>query len=176
MNENWVNPLEPDENIDAIIYRWDHPALTEPALEVESFDEELARLAGTMIKTMRQGRGAGLAANQVGVTAKMFVCMGLDSTVPLIVVNPVIIECELPRRKAIEGCLSIPGYSFRVPRYEAVTVRAQNLSGEEFVADAEGFEAQVFQHEIDHLHGMLLIDRLPSTEAKRAYRALRREG
>lgn len=174
MSENSASPQEPDARIDALIYRWDHVCLKTPGEWVEEFDGALFELAQLMIKIMRQARGVGLAANQIGHEENMFVCNSLDSTTPLVVINPEIVEMELPRKKVKEGCLSIPNIGFDIPRYEQVTILGQNLDGKVFEADAVGFEAQVLQHETDHLNGKLLIDRLSSTESKRAYRYLRK--
>jgi peptide deformylase len=130
--------------------------------DIENIDSHLQQLVDNMIETMHCARGVGLAANQVGVSRRLCV---VDLTikedkVPLIVlVNPVIIEKE-GMIDAEEGCLSIPGYLASIKRAEKIFVKSFNREGKEMEIEAEGLLARALQHEIDHLEGLLLIDRM----------------
>jgi peptide deformylase len=147
------------------------PVLREKAQPVMSFDDELAALAERMTGIMRDAPGIGLAATQVGVVRRLLVYRIEDETHAL--VNPeveaVVDEAEI----AEEGCLSVPGIVVPVERPLVVDVRAQDLHGERLEFTAEGLEARVIQHELDHLDGVLIIDRTTRQERAKALRALR---
>jgi peptide deformylase len=142
------------------------PVLQEKCREVDQLDSEVSNLIDDMIETLGSVPGrAGLAASQVGVLKSLFVYdIGYG---PRCLVNPELIEtdneiiCE-------EGCLSIPGVSVSLPRFERVKVRCQTPSGHNIVLESRGFTAQVIQHECDHLEGVMIIDRCDSEEKKRA--------
>ena len=138
------------------------PVLRQRALPVETFDDTLRGLAEDMRETMRAYRGVGLAANQVGVLQRLLVIdVPLDDErhAALTLVNP-----ELAERKGStvdeEGCLSIPGLFDDVRRAERLHVRARDLDGQLLEFDAEDYLARVIQHEVDHLDGVLFVDRL----------------
>ena len=133
------------------------PVLREPTEEVTSFDEELKSLADEMLETMYASDGIGLAGPQVGISKKIAVIEYKGEKYVLI--NPVIFE----REGAIiveEGCLSFPGIYEKVEAPELIKVEYQDVNGDHFEKNVDGFLACVFSHEIDHLNGKLLIDRV----------------
>ncbi|RME38151.1 MAG: peptide deformylase [Deltaproteobacteria bacterium] len=138
-----------------------HPVLKQVAEPVTSFDEELKKLAEDMLETMYAAPGVGLAAPQVGVSRRLIVldCAPKEQRQPIVAVNPVILDGEGSCCEE-EGCLSVPGYYARVERKQKVRVRFQDLAGQEREMEAEGLWAVCFQHEIDHLDGILFVDHL----------------
>lgn len=122
-----------------------------------TFDEKLATLLDDMAETMYKAEGVGLAAPQVGILRRICVVDVGDGLIELI--NPVITE-KSGYQVGNEGCLSVPDRFEEVKRPMNVTVRAQNRKGENIVIKAEGFKARAFCHEIDHLDGILYIDRI----------------
>ncbi len=124
---------------------------------VEKFDLRLRILLKDMADTMYKAEGVGLAAPQVGILRRAVVVDVGDGLIEL--VNPEIIRTE-GEQSGAEGCLSVPGRSGVVTRPNIVTVRAQNRNGEVFEATAEGFLARAFCHEIDHLDGILYVDKM----------------
>jgi len=121
-----------------------------------TFDEKLATLLDDMAETMYEAEGVGLAAPQIGILRRVCVVDVGDGLIELI--NPVIIE-KSGSQIGSEGCLSVPERFGEVERPMTVTVRAQNRNGENVVITAEGFKARAFCHEIDHLDGILYIDK-----------------
>jgi len=150
------------------------PVLRKRAHEVKRFDADLATLVQDMAETMRHSNGVGLAAPQVGITARVIVVeTPQDEDEPgsgrlYTVINPKIARASKEMLDGLEGCLSIPGYVGEVTRHAAVTVKGQGIEGRKVRFKAQGFVARVFQHEIDHLHGVLYIDKL--TEPDRLWR------
>jgi peptide deformylase len=143
--------------------------LRKKAQKVQKFDASLHTLLDDMLDTMLAGHGIGLAAPQVNVSQQVIVVrlpdddaaikeFGIDAGVLYEVVNPKIIRTSHDTVDGIEGCLSIPELLGTVCRYESVVVRAQDRNGNEIRIRAQGWLARVFQHEIDHLHGVLFID------------------
>lgn len=122
-----------------------------------TFDDKLATILDDMAETMYKAEGVGLAAPQVGLLRRICVVDVGDGLVEL--VNPVIIE-ESGSQKGSEGCLSVPDRFEEVERPMNVTVRAQDRNGNNIVIKAEGFKARAFCHEIDHLNGILYIDKV----------------
>ena len=147
------------------------PVLKSRAAPVKSFDEALARLSEDMLATMREQEGVGLAANQVGRLKQIFVA-GLEDE-EYVIVNPEIESASDETVTDPEGCLSIPGISVEVERPTGVTVSGQNVSGAPIRIEATGLLARVFQHEIDHLNGVLILDRTDRESRKAAMRELR---
>lgn len=146
------------------------PVLRERAREVEAFDEALRRLVQDMIETMQEAPGIGLAAPQVGRSIRLMVFdIGEE---PQAVVNPVLSNAG-GEQVGEEGCLSLPGLYFPVKR--ALTVHAEGLDpdGKPVSFEAEDLLARVFQHEVDHLDGVLFIDRLSKEDRRGALAALR---
>lgn len=146
------------------ILHYPNPLLAERSLPVETFDEELRQLAADMAETMYDAPGVGLAAPQVGVLKRLAVidCSGSEAPADLIVaVNPEIVAREGEYLEE-EGCLSVPGYFARVARSARVTLRYQDLDGQPREREADELLAVAIQHEIDHLDGILFVDRLSS--------------
>jgi len=147
------------------------PVLKTRAAAVEDFDESLERLAAEMLDTMREREGVGLAANQVGRLKRILVSAIEDEE--FLLVNPVIEEVAETTEAASEGCLSIPGIQVEVERPTAVTISGKDVSGEPIRIEAEGLLARVFQHEVDHLDGVLMLDRTDRASRKAAMREWR---
>ncbi len=141
------------------------------ATPVKDFDESLEHLAEEMMRVMREAEGVGLAANQIGRLKRVFVAAHEDEEYAI--VNPVIEERSETTEKDIEGCLSIPETRVEVERPTAVTVSGQDPSGEPVSIEAEGLLARIFQHEIDHLDGVLILDRTDRESRKNAMREMR---
>ncbi len=138
------------------------PILNRVAEKVEVFDEELTRLAAEMHRIMISAPGVGLAAPQVGAAIQMAivdVSVGEDPDQLHILINPTICETE-GSQKGEEGCLSFPDITTVVERPYRVLIQAQDLAGNPFELQAEGFLARAFCHEIDHLKGVLMTDRI----------------
>jgi peptide deformylase len=159
--------------------------LRQKALPIErhEVDDALRKLAEDMAETMYDEPGIGLAATQVGV-AKRLVVMDLDWTEegerrPRVLLNPELIVTEGKAVSEGEGCLSVPDFKSDVERHARVVVRARNLEWEEVEFDATELEAYCFQHEIDHLDGILFIDRISKLKrelyVRRRKKQLRRE-
>lgn len=145
------------------IIRYGEPVLETPAKDVEEIDEKIRELVANMLDTMYAADGIGLAANQVGVPKRVAVIdpsLGEDLDEVIVLINPEIVESAEEEESETEGCLSFPEIQFEVSRSVKVSVKAINLEGEEVVHDVEGMMARVFQHEIDHLNGVLFIDYL----------------
>ena len=154
------------------------PVLRVRCPEVEVFDDELRQLVDDMVETMHMAPGVGLAAPQVGVEKRLAVVdtsVGEDPEMLWILINPEIVHQE-GREVDTEGCLSIPSFSEKVTRPQHVTVKAQNLDGEEFELETSDFEARAICHELDHLDGILFVDHLRGLRRDRARRHLRRTG
>ena len=147
------------------------PVLKSRAAPVETFDDNLARLADDMLETMRAYEGVGLAANQVGRLKRILVAALEDEEV--VVVNPVIEDKSEEIEKDTEGCLSIPEIQVEVERPVAVTVSGRGLSGEPVRIEARDLLARILQHEIDHLDGVLILDRTDRESRKAAMREFR---
>ena len=147
------------------------PVLKTRATPVESFDDSLSYLAEEMLATMREHEGVGLAANQVGRLKRVLVAALEDRE--YVIVNPIIEEASDTTGKELEGCLSIPGIQVEVERPAAVTISAQDASGAPLRLEASGLLARIFQHEIDHLDGVLILDRTDRESRKAAMREMR---
>lgn len=135
----------------------DDPILRKTSRSVLDFDKKLSDLIDDMIDTMYEADGCGLAAPQVGILRR--ICVVDVGEGPIEMVNPVIIE-ESGVQEEAEGCLSLPGEYGVTRRPMKVTVRAQNRKGETFTVSGEGLKARAFCHEIDHLNGILYIDKV----------------
>lgn len=138
--------------------------------KVTRFNDNLRALVEDMAETMRSSNGVGLAAPQVGISERVIVVeTPKEEEEPgsgrlYAVINPEIVRASQEQVDGIEGCLSIPGYVGEVTRHEAVTIKGQDLQGRKIRIKAQGFLARVFQHEIDHLEGVLFIDRLTAPD------------
>ncbi|MDQ3251442.1 MAG: peptide deformylase, partial [Actinomycetota bacterium] len=147
------------------------PVLKTRAAPVDSFDESLVRLTQDMLSTMRDNEGVGLAANQVGRLKRVFVAAIEDDE--YVIVNPVLSDWSETTESAQEGCLSIPGILVDVERPTGVTVSGQDLSGEPLQIEASDLLARVLQHEVDHLDGVLILDRTDRPSRRAAMREWR---
>jgi peptide deformylase len=147
------------------------PVLRETAAPVTVFDDSLAQLAERMLRIMRDAPGIGLAAPQIGVVKRLIV-YGTDDE-PRVLANPEVTWRSDEVEAGDEGCLSVPGVTVPVERAVRVRVHADDLRGAPLDLEAEGLEARVIQHEIDHLLGALILERTSRKERARALRELR---
>jgi peptide deformylase len=161
------------------IVKYGHPALRQKGTQVKKIDAKIRQLAKDMLETMDNANGVGLAAQQVGVPIQLAVIdvtgvedrpstlsidgkeVNLEEHMPLILLNPVL-ELAAEREEGIEGCLSFPEITAEIARSRHVKVRATDLDGQEMVFEATGLLCRALQHEVDHLHGILFIDRMKS--------------
>jgi peptide deformylase len=157
----------------AHVVKWGDPVLKSKASPVESFGPELRAEVERMIAIMRDGMGVGLAATQLGVLRRLLVFQAGPDAEPAALVNPEIEWLSDDVVVAEEGCLSLPRVSMDVERPLFVRVSGQDVEGEPIVIEAAGLEARVLQHEIDHLEGILILDRTTRPQRKGALRALR---
>ena len=149
------------------------PVLRATALPVERFDEALQREVQRMGALMHDALGVGLAATQLGVLHRVLVYRAYPEDPLTALVNPVIEWRSEELEAAEEGCLSLPGVHVEVERAAGVRVRARDERGDELEVEAEGLTARVIQHEIDHLDGVLILDRISREARKEAMRAMR---
>lgn len=146
------------------------PVLRTVATNVEEIDGKLAKLADDMLVTMYEEPGIGLAAPQVGVQRRFFVYDYGDG--PQVLINPDIVESD-GEWVYEEGCLSVPGLSWEIVRPKQIHIVGFDLDGNEVSIEADELEARLYQHEMDHLNGVLLVDHLDDDERKSAMRILR---
>jgi peptide deformylase len=157
----------------AYVRKFGDPVLRTRARTVDRFDEELVREVERMGELMNDAIGVGLAATQLGVLHRVLVYRVHPQAPVAALVNP---ELEWAGREAEtleEGCLSLPGVHVQVERPVFVRVRARDEHGEPVLVEASGLEARVIQHEMDHLDGVLVLDRISRSERKEAMKALR---
>ncbi|MEW6400481.1 MAG: peptide deformylase [Chloroflexota bacterium] len=151
------------------------PVLRRKAKPVTTFDKNLQTLIDDMIETMRQAPGVGLAAPQIGIPERLAVIEYAEEDDEeegeaekpgkppkpkqlFVIINPEIVKSSEEKVKGVEGCLSIPGLVGEVERHETLQVKALNRHGKQVKIKAEGWLARIFQHEIDHLNGVLFTD------------------
>jgi peptide deformylase len=147
------------------------PVLTTPAEEVTTFDKELRVLVKDLTETMLDAPGAGLAAPQIGVSMRVFT-YDVDDVLGHLV-NPVIGTVSEEIQDGDEGCLSFPGLTFPTKRRERVVASGFNMHGDPVTVEGSALLARCIQHEVDHLDGVLFIDRLDPEQRKAALRAIR---
>ncbi len=140
------------------VYIYGEKVLSDIAQPVEVITPELCRLLDEMIPFMRESRGVGLAAPQIGIARRFFVMDAGDRVRK--VINPEILSSGNSTVEMEEGCLSVPGIHKKVRRPKRITVRYQNEAGETIEEDLKDYPARVFQHEYDHLDGVLFVDRI----------------
>jgi peptide deformylase len=157
------------------VRRYGDPVLRRRAAPVEAVTPEIRRMVVDMIDTMYDEVGIGLAAPQVGIPLRLIVIVDEATREPRALVNPVLTE-QGGQVVAEEGCLSIPGVFAPVARAAWVTVEARNLDDEPVTVKGRGLLARVLQHEIDHLDGILFIDRLDPVTRDRIKRKIRKDG
>ena len=139
------------------------PVLRQKAKRIRKLDGSVQHLIDDMIETMHHENGVGLAANQIGVLQRIAVIQLPEDEEARVLINPEVIERE-GEREVEEGCLSVPGYRGELHRSEALKVKARDRHGKPYRIRADGFLAQVLEHEIDHLNGSLYLDHLESPE------------
>ena len=144
------------------IYGFEHPTLRVKAKKVPKVDASILKLIDDLAETMLDAPGAGLAATQIGVPLRVFVVRGDENQV-IGLVNPELVKGE-GVQVGYEGCLSYPGWVGEVARYEDVVIKGRNRHGKEVRIKSTGFTARAYQHELDHLDGILFIDRLTSLD------------
>jgi peptide deformylase len=163
------------------VVKYPEPVLSQPGEPVTEFDAELKKFVDDMFETMYASQGIGLAAPQVAVSKRITVIdlsQGKDPKQKLVIINPEIIFRE-GKQYEEEGCLSFPEIREKVQRAEKVKIRAQDLKGKWYEMDGEELLSRAFQHEIDHLDGMLFIFRMSSLKRDlvlRKIRKMQREG
>ena len=159
----------------AQIRQYPDPALRIRANEVDEVDEAVADLVERMTRLMLEARGVGLAAPQIGVLRRVLVYQTGEDEPLVALVNPRLVSSSEEAETADEGCLSLGAASVVVPvsRPLSVTVEATTPGGEPVTVDAEGLEARVIQHELDHLDGVLILDRTAPQERREALAQLR---
>jgi len=152
------------------IYYANDPRLRQKAKLVKQFGPELKTLADDMLETMKVGNGVGLAAPQVGLLQRILVAeLPADEDIPhsgkpFVLVNPQIVDSSHQEVDGVEGCLSVPNWFGRVWRPEWVVIKAKTVHGKPTRIKAEDYLARVFLHEMDHLDGILFIDRVESPD------------
>ena len=159
----------------AQIRQYPDPVLRMRANEVDSFDDDLRRLVERMKGLMQDARGVGLAGTQVGTLQRLFVLQPTEEDEPRAVVNPVIVEASKETVGDTEGCLSLQGVTVPVERPLKVTVEGKDENGEDLRLELEEHPARVAQHELDHLDGILIIDRTTPEARREALGILRPE-
>jgi peptide deformylase len=160
----------------AQVVKFGDPVLRSAASPVTEFDEQLAADAERMIELMHDAIGVGLAATQLGTLRRMLVFQVGSEAEPTVLVNPEIEWRSQDLATAEEGCLSLPGVVVDVERPLHVRARAVDVHGEPLTIEASGLEARVIQHEVDHLDGVLMLDRTEKEQRRAALRALREGG
>jgi peptide deformylase len=155
------------------IRQYPDPVLRMQAREVESFDDDLRRLAERMTSLMRDASGVGLAATQVGIIRRLFVFQPDPDEDPIAVVNPVLVETSEEQAVDDEGCLSLVGVQMPVERPVTVKLGGRDLEGGELSLELGDHPARVVQHEVDHLDGVLILDRTTDEARKEALAVLR---
>ena len=159
------------------------PVLHTPALPVETIDDSVRALVADMYETMDEAPGVGLAASQVGVPLRLFVFSWTDDSDevwrgeainPTLWITPTRVG-EADEEEESEGCLSIPGERFPLIRAESAILRATALDGTDYEIEATGWLARIFQHEYDHLDGVLYADRLERDHAKAVAKVIRKQ-
>jgi peptide deformylase len=155
------------------IRRYPDPALREKAREVEEFSDDLRALVARMGRVMEDAHGVGLAATQLGLLRRILVFRAGDDDELGVIVNPVISEKSEDTATDDEGCLSLPEVHIPVERFRSIVVIGQDGIGEPVRIEADGLQSRVIQHEIDHLDGVLILDRTTPEARREAIRSLR---
>ena len=146
------------------VIKMDNPVLHQKAKKVKNIDSSIQKLINDMIDTMYEIDGVGLAAPQVGVPLQVVVFQLPDDEDVTVLINPEIVKGSEESDMMSEGCLSLPGYRGEVKRLTSVTVKGRNRQGKLIRIKGEGLLAQVLQHEIDHINGVVFIDHLESPD------------
>ena len=171
-----IEALERREAALAQVIKFGDPVLKSKASPVSSFGPELRREVERMYAIMRDGLGVGLAATQLGVLRRLLVFQAGPDGAPSVLINPEVEWLSEESAVAEEGCLSLPRVSMDVERPLYARFSGRDVEGESIVIEAAGLEARVLQHEVDHLDGVLILDRTTREQRKAALRALREGG
>jgi peptide deformylase len=155
------------------VRQWGDPVLKTKARPIDRFDDELRTEVARMARLMDDALGIGLAAPQIGVSHRLLVYRVVQGGPLGVLVNPQLEWSSRDEEYMEEGCLSLPGVNVDVERPLHVRVTAQDQWGEALEVEAGGLEARVIQHEMDHLDGVLILDRTPRAQRKEAMRILR---
>jgi peptide deformylase len=155
------------------IRQWPDPVLKQRAQEVEDFGDDLQRLVERMGRLMQDANGVGLAANQAGILRRVFVFRRGEEEEPVAAVNPRIAESGDELETDEEGCLSLQGVLIPVERPATVVLEAQDVTGAPVRLELEGLDARVVQHELDHLDGVLILERTTPEARREAMATLR---
>jgi peptide deformylase len=150
------------------------PLLTQHSADIKKINGELGKFIEEMFQSMYKGKGVGLAAVQVGRLIRVFITH-LPKDKPRIFINPEIITTSIEENSLEEGCLSIPNLYSEIKRPAYVKVQALNEKGKQFVLEVEEFLARVILHEVDHLNGLLFIDRVPKQKQKQLLKIYQRK-
>ncbi len=159
----------------AQIRQYPDPVLRMRANEIESFGDDLRRLVERMTTLMQEARGVGLAGTQVGTLQRLFVFQPTEEDEPRAVVNPVLVSASEVTLSETEGCLSLQGVTIPVERPVKVTVEGKDETGADIRIELEEHAARVAQHELDHLDGILILDRTTPEARREALGILRPE-
>jgi len=146
------------------VIKMDNPVLHQKAKKVKNIDSSIQKLINDMIDTMYEIDGVGLAAPQVGVPLQVVVFQLPDDEDVTVLINPEIVKGSEESEMMSEGCLSLPGYRGEVKRLTSVTAKGRNRQGKMIRIKGEGLLAQVLQHEIDHINGVVFVDHLKSPD------------
>jgi peptide deformylase len=168
-----VELLERREAALAHVVKFGDPVLKSKASPIANFNPELRTEVERMIEIMRDGLGIGLAATQLGVLRRLLVFQAGPESEPAALINPEVEWLSDEMAVAEEGCLSLPRVSMDVERPLYARLSGRDAEGERIVIEAAGLEARVLQHELDHLDGVLILDRTTREQRKAALRALR---
>ncbi len=146
------------------VIKMDNPVLHRKAKRVKKIDDSIQKLIDNMIETMHEVEGLGLAAPQVGVQLQMVVIQLPEDEDIITLINPEIVKNSEETEMMTEGCLSLHGYRADVKRFTSVTVKARDRQGKPIRIKGEGLMAQVLQHEVDHINGIVFVDHLESMD------------
>lgn len=147
------------------IRKYGDKVLRRKSKEVKDIDEKVQKIIKDMKEVLFSAKGIGLAAPQIGILKRIFLAIHPDNKNLIVVINPVIVE-KSGKEIDMEGCLSFPGVYFSIPRAKKVVISGINEKGKEIEIEGDGLLARCFQHEIDHLNGVLIIDYATEEEKK----------
>jgi peptide deformylase len=157
----------------AQIRQYPDPVLRMKAREVEAFDGDLAQLVERLRHLLREANGLGLAATQIGVLRRVFAFLPDPEEDPVVFVNPRFTVTSEERESDTEGCLSLQGVVIPVERHASLTIEGQDPEGKDVKLELEGLPARIAQHELDHLDGVLILDRTTADARREALAILR---
>jgi peptide deformylase len=166
-----VEEVDPGQVQGLCILKYPHPSLRATNIEITKFDDDLRALSKRLFSLMYAAKGVGLAAPQVGENVRLMVYNEAGDSkkwlTETVLVNPIIVDKANTTEVDTEGCLSFPGMNGPVSRHSWIKVQAQNLRGQPFTKKYVGYEAVIFQHEFDHLNGVVYIDHLDEPSLKK---------